>query len=114
MAKKAQRPIDVQDMPWSHLGKDALDAAAERLWNEVRGVNPTRNDPFDQDFGPYHVQLSETQSAAQAAVLNVLGFAVPTLLRERAKDMKRNGASADEYEALTELADELEQDHGGE
>lgn len=114
MAKKAQRPIDVQDMPWSHLGKDALDAAAERVWNEVRGVNPTRDDPFDQDFGPYHVQLSETQYAAQQAILVVLGHAVPALLRERAKDMRRNGASADEYEALLELADELEVEHGGE
>jgi len=111
MAKKAQRPIDVQDMPWSHIGKDALDAAAERLWNDLRHVNPTRNDPFDQDFGPYHVQLSETQTAAQAAVLNVLGFAVPALLRQRAKELKADGIDVDH---LVELADELEEEHGGE
>lgn len=24
MTRKAQRPIDVKDMPWSHIGKDAL------------------------------------------------------------------------------------------
>jgi hypothetical protein len=114
MAKKAQRPIDVQDMPWSHMGKDALDAAAERLWNEVRGVNPVNTDPFDQDFGPYHVQLSETQYAAQKAVLVVLGHAVPALLRQRAKELKSDGVTADEVYYLLDLADELESDHGGE
>lgn len=111
MAKKAQRPIDVQDMPWSHVGKDALDAAAERVWNEVRGVNPVNTDPFDQDFGPYHVQLSETQYAAQKAVLVVLGHAVPALLRQRAKELKADGIDVD---CLVELADELEEEHGGE
>lgn len=112
MAKKAQRPIDVKDTLWSHLGKDALDAAAERVWEVLRHVNPTRNDPFDQDFGPYHVQLSETQTAAQAAVLSVLGNAVPAMLRQRAKEMRANGASADEYDALLDLASELEAEHG--
>lgn len=109
--KKAQRPIDVKALPWSHVGKDALDAAAERVWNEVRGVNPVHTDPFDQDFGPYHVQLSETQYAAQQAVLVVLGHAVPALLRQRAKELKKDGIDVD---CLVELADELEEEHGGE
>lgn len=109
--KSPKRPIDVQDMPWSHVGKDTLDAAAERVWNEVRGVNPVNTDPFDQDFGPYHVQLSETQYAAQKAVLVVLGHAVPALLRQRAKELKANGASVEEIDALRDLAEELENDH---
>lgn len=114
MVKKAQRPIDVQDMPWSHLGKDALDAAAEQAWEVMRFRNLVWNCADDAEEGPYHIQSTPTQHAVQLVVLVVLGHAVPALLRERAKDMKHNGASADEYKALTELADELEAEHGGE
>jgi hypothetical protein len=109
VAKHKQRPIDVQDMPWSHMGKDVLDAAAERVWNEVRGVNPVNTDPFDQDFGPYHVQLSETQYAAQKAVLVVLGHTVPAILRQRAKELKADGIDVDH---LLQIAEELEEEHG--
>lgn len=109
--KKAQRPVDLKSMPWSYIGKDALDAAAERLWNGMRHVNPTRDDPFDQDFGQYHVQLSETQHAAQQAVLDVMGNAVPAMLRQRAKELKRNGASTEEADVLFDLADELDAAH---
>lgn len=110
MAKKMQRPIDVQDAPWSHIGKDALDAAAERVWNTLRADAAI----VGADAEPYHLLWSDTKTTVQHAVLDVLGLAVPALLRERAKDMKRSGAHRDEYEALTELADELEAEHGGE
>jgi hypothetical protein len=109
MKRKTQRPIDVQDAPWSYMGKDALDAAAERLWNDVlRGPGKV----------PYHAltfMLDGTDpEILQQSVLNVLGFAVPALLRQRAKEIRRNGASADECTALLDFADELENDHGGE
>lgn len=104
MKKKAQRPIDVKDTLWSHIGKDALDAAAERLWNGVlRGPGKA----------PYHVlnyALDGTdQEILQQSVLNVLGFAVPALLRQRAKELKADGIDVDH---LIELADELEAEHG--
>lgn len=106
MPRKAQRPIDVQDMPWSHIGKDALDAAAEHLWNNVlRGPGKP----------PYHVltyALDGTdQEILQQSVLDVLGFAVPAMLRQRAKELKADGIDVD---CLVELADELEEEHGGE
>lgn len=106
MAKKTQRPIDVQDAPWSHMGKDALDAAAERLWNEVlRGPGKP----------PYHLltfALDGTDpEILQQSVLNVLGFAVPAILRQRAKELKADGIDVDN---LVELADEIEEEHGGE
>lgn len=108
MPKKAQRPIDVKDTLWSVIGKDELDAAAELLWNGIRHVNPTRDNPFDQDFGPYHVQLSATQEAAQRAVIAVLGSAVPALLRQRAADYEGKTRGY----LLHELADEIEAEHG--
>lgn len=106
--KRAQRPVDLKDMPWSHIGKDALDAAAERLWNEaLRGPGKP----------PYHMlnyALDGTdQEIIQQSVLNVLGFAVPALLRQRAKELRRNGAESEEYAELLDLADELEEEHGG-
>jgi len=33
---------------------------------------------------------------------------------QRAKELRRNGAAADEYAELLDLADELEEEHGGE
>lgn len=104
--KKAQRPVDVKDMPWSYIGKDALDAAAEHLWNNVlRGPGKP----------PYHVltyALDGTdQEILQQSVLDVLGFAVPAMLRQKAKDAKKNGASTEYADALFDLADELEADH---
>lgn len=106
-SKKAQRPVDVKDMLWSHMGKDALDAAAEHLWNNVlRGPGKP----------PYHTltfALDGTdQEILQQSVLDVLGFAVPALLRQRAKEVKKNGASTEYADALFDLADELEADHG--
>lgn len=102
--KKAQRPIDVKDMPWSHIGKDALDAAAERLWERIR-------EETDADIHPYSWGSAQ-QITAQRAVLDVLGFAVPAMLRQRAKEVKKNGASTEYADALFDLADELEADHG--
>lgn len=104
---KAQRPVDLKDTPWSHIGKDALDAAAEHLWDNVlRGPGKP----------PYHVltyALDGTdQEILQQSVLDVFGFAVPALLRQRAKEVKKNGASTEYADALFDLADELEADHG--
>lgn len=95
---KAQRPIDVKDTLWSHIGKDALDAAAERLWERIR-------EETDADIHPYSWG-SEQQITAQRAVLDVLGFAVPAMLRERAKDYPETG------DCLLDLAEELEDEHG--
>lgn len=104
MTKLPKRPIDAQDMPWSYIGKDALDAAAERLWNDFvpRGTPEL----------PYHLQHSQVQELMQRAVLDVMGNAVPAMLRQRAKELKANGASVDETDALRDLAEELENDHG--
>lgn len=104
--KKAQRPVDVKDMPWSYMGKDALDAAAEHLWNNVlRGPGKP----------PYHTltfALDGTdQEILQQSVLDVLGFAVPAMLRQRAKEVKKNGASTEYADALFDLADELDAAH---
>lgn len=105
--KKAQRPIDVKDVPWSELGKDALDAAAEHLWNNVlRGPGKP----------PYHTltyALDGTdQEILQQSVLDVVGFAVPALLRERAKSYRGEPEYAELYEQLRELADDIENEHG--
>lgn len=105
--KKAQRPIDVKDTLWSHIGKDALDAAAEHLWDNVlRGPGKP----------PYHVltfALDGTdQEILQQSVLDVLGFAVPAMLRQRAKGLKADGASVGEVDSLLDLAEELEDEHG--
>ncbi len=110
--KKAQRPVDVKDMPWSYIGKDALDAAAERAWEAIRH-DPER-DTWVQDgyTDPYHLLPSGTQELVQRAVLDVLGNAVPAMLRQRAKEVKKNGASTEYADALFDLADELEADHG--
>lgn len=109
---KAQRPIDVKDAPWSHIGKDALDAAAERLWNTLDSEHLWLACAFDGHAGPYHLASSASQGIVQRAVLDQLGTTVPAMLRQRAKEIRRNGASADECTALLDLADELESDHG--
>lgn len=106
MAKKAQRPVDLKDMPWSYIGKDALDAAAERVWRTLRadpGVMGT------EDTEPYHLLWSDTQATVQRAVLEQLGTTVPAMLRQRAKELKADGIDVDN---LIDLADELETDHG--
>lgn len=107
--KKAQRPIDLKDMPWSELGKDGLDAAAEGAWEAIRH-DPER-DTWVQDghTDPYHLLSSGTQAVVQHAVLGVLGNAVPAMLRQRAKELKADGIDVDH---LIELAEELEGDHG--
>lgn len=110
--KKAQRPVDVKDMPWSYMGKDALDAAAERLWDSMRATAPSRNYARDGAELPYHVQDSETQEIVQRGVLDVLGFAVPAMLRQRAKELKADGDGDNVVWYLHDLADELENDHG--
>lgn len=109
--KKAQRPIDVKDMPWSLIGKDALDAAAGQVWNLLRDAGQMHN-ASGGDMGPYHVQSSASQDAAQRAVLAVLGSAVPKMLRQRAKGLKADGASVGEVDSLLDLAEELEDEHG--
>ena len=107
--RKAQRPIDVKDTLRSELGKDALDAAAERLWNFMRENAIVWDFARDAIELPYHLQDSHVQEAVQRAVLDVLGFAVPAMLRQRAKELKKDGIDVDH---LIELADELEADHG--
>lgn len=109
MAKqtKAQRPVDVKDMPWSYMGKDALDAAAEHLWNNVlRGPG----------MAPYHTLTwamdGTDQEILQQSVLDVFGFAVPAMLRQRAKELKKDGDGDNVVWYLNDLADELETDHG--
>lgn len=109
MKRKAQRPIDVQDMQWSHMGKDALDEAAERVWNLLRDEHQQLAVAFDAHTDPYHLASSASQSVVQRAVLDVLGHAVPALLRARAKELKADGIDVDQ---LVELADELEEEHG--
>lgn len=112
MAKKAQRPVDVKDMPWSYIGKDALDAAAERVWERLRHDNVVWNCVDDESMPPYHVIPSREQETVQRVVLDVLGFAVPALLRERAKSYRGDPEYAELYEQLRELADEVENEHG--
>ena len=110
--KKAQRPIDVKDTLWSHIGKDALDAAAERLWNFMRENAIVWDFTRDEIELPYHLQDSHVQEAVQRAVLDVLGSAVPKMLRQRAKGLKADGASVGEVDSLLDLAEELEDEHG--
>ena len=90
-------------MLWSYIGKDALDAAAEQLWEQTR-------ENTDADIYPYSWG-SEQQETAQRAVLLMLVTTVPALLRQRAKELKANGASVDEIDVLRDLAEELENDH---
>lgn len=99
--KPPKRPIDAQDMPWSYIGKDALDAAAERLWNNYI--------PRDAAELPYHLQRSQEQEIVQRGVINILGTTVPALLRQRAKEL---GSDLVGKTALRDLADELEHGHG--
>jgi hypothetical protein len=107
MAKrKAQRPIDVQDMPWSHIGKDELDKAAEQVFNTMRDSNVLWDCVLDQHPSPYHLQPSGTQEVFQRAVIAVLGTTVPAMLRKRARDYPETGDN------LTDFADELEKEHG--
>ena len=109
MAKRKQRPIDVQDMPWSYMGKDALDATAERVWNLLRNEHLQLAVTFDAHTDPYHLASSASQSVVQRAVLDVLGFAVPALLRQRADELKADGIDVDH---LLQLAEDLEEEHG--
>lgn len=103
MAKrKAQRPIDVQDMPWSHIGKDELDKAAERLWDDIRPLRFTEG----MVQYPYHLASSADQGTVQRAVLALLGTTVPKMLRQRAKDY------AEHDYVLIDLAEELGEEHG--
>lgn len=111
MAKKAQRPIDVKDMPWSLIGKDALDAAAEASWEVMRNHGLVWNCVEDEEMPPYHVISTREQTAVQRVVLSVLGSAVPKMLREHAKEVKKNGASTEYADALFDLADELDAAH---
>lgn len=106
--KKAQRPVDLKDMPWSYMGKDALDAAAERLWNALDDEHLWLACAFDGHAGPYHLASSASQAVVQRAVLDVFGSAVPAMLRQRAKELKADGIDVDH---LIELAEELESDH---
>lgn len=94
------------------MGKDALDAAAERLWNTLDSEHLWLACAFDGHAGPYHLASSASQAVVQRAVLDVLGNAVPAMLRQRAKELKALGASSDEYVELLDLAEELENDHG--
>lgn len=99
MSKPPKRPIDAQDMPWSYIGKDELDKAAERAWHRLR----VDGEP------PYHLLSSGAQTAVQYAVLDMIGTTVPELLRQRAKEISIHDVGKT---ALKELADELENDHG--
>lgn len=102
MKQKAQRPIDVKAVIWSHIGKDELDAAAERLWENIRPLRFT--DGLSEH--PYHLASSADQEAAQRAVLSILGTTVPKMLRVKAEDY------AEHDYVLTDLAEELEKEHG--
>lgn len=106
-----KRPIDIKDMPWSYIGKDELDKSAALVWDTMRDeiFEPAMDGP---GADPYHVQPSAQQELAQHAVLAVLGTTVPALLRQRAKELKSNGASVEEIDALRDLAEELESEHG--
>lgn len=106
MTKPPKRPIEAQDMPWSYIGKDALDAAAERLWEFMRSNAIVWDDIDHGRERPYHLISSGRQEKVQRAVLSVLGTTVPAMLRERAKDYPETGDN------LIDLADELEEHHG--
>lgn len=101
--KQPERPIDDKDMPWSYLGKDALDAASERLWLALRNT----------DEPPYHLLSSGAQYAVQRAVLTLMGTDVPALLRRRANEIYADPKhEKPELWPLEDLADELEEHHG--
>ena len=96
-------------MPWSYIGKDALDAAAENLWEFMRANAIVWDDIDHGRERPYHLISSGRQEKVQRAVLSVLGTTVPALLRQRNKELKAHG---DESWAMEDLASELEHDHG--
>ena len=104
MNKPPKRPIDAQDMPWSYIGKDALDKSAEQLWELIR-------ERTDADIYPYSWG-SEQQETAQRAVLLMLGTTVPDMLLKRAEVLKVSGFSDDETWALRDMATELKARHG--
>lgn len=100
MVKRKQRPIDVKDVMWSHFGKDELDKAAETLRDVLCEGDVLKNPE------PYHIVCSLDQETMQRAVLAILGTTVPAMLRERARDYPETGDN------LTDLAEELEEEHG--
>jgi len=110
MPKQPQKLAEQKDMPWSHMGKEALDTAAERVWNVLR--NDMSVEAALGCGDSYHLLHSTAQASIQRAVLDVFGHAVPAMLRQRAKELKANGASVPEIDALRDLADELEAEHG--
>lgn len=107
--KPPKRPIDAKDMPWSYIGKDELDAAAEHLWEFMRANAIVWDDIDHGRERPYHLISTGRQEKVQRAVLSVLGTTVPALLRQRAKEISIHDVGKT---ALKELADELENDHG--
>ena len=112
MPKQPQKLAEHKDMPWSHLGKDALDAAAERVWNILRDEHMQLAITFDGHADPYHLASSASQAVVQRAVIDLFGHAVPRLMREYAKAHRADGASEDDMYYLLDLADELEAEHG--
>lgn len=113
--KIPEKPIDAKDTPWSYIGKDALDAAAERMWYFMRETTFIRDYARDGAELPYHVQDSQVQEIAQRAVIDMLGNAVPAMLRQRAEGY--GTPPGDDYDrntqaALRAFADDLEAVHG--
>jgi hypothetical protein len=103
----------MKDMPWSHIGKDELDKAAELVFNRLRDASVPWDCVFDAHSVPYHLQSSDVQAAVQQCVVALLGTTVPTLLLAEAKRIRDNGADPGSYAALTDLAYDLETEHGG-
>ncbi len=95
-------------MPWSELGKDGLDAAAETLWEVLRLGDLLDTNPDT----PYHLAFGYQQEVVQRAVLTVIGQAVPGMLRDRARGFKGDPEYADLREQLREMADDIEREHG--
>ena len=111
--KQPERPIDKKDMHWSYLGKDALDAAAERAWEVMRNYGLVWNCVDDKEMEPYHVLPTREQHAVQKVVLALFGTDVPTLLRRRANEIYSDRKhEKPELWPLEDLADELEEHHG--
>jgi hypothetical protein len=109
VAKRKQRPIDVKDVVWSHIGKDELDKAAETVFNTIRDSDVLWDCVLDQHPDPYHLQPSGTQEVFQRTVLTLLGTTVPAMLRQHAKELKADGIDVDH---LLQIAEELEEEHG--
>jgi hypothetical protein len=106
VAKRKQRPIDVKDVVWSHIGKDELDKAAETMWEVLRNGDVIFEYGSINAAYPYHILSSPEQEIVQRAVLAILGTTVPAMLRERARNYPETGDN------LTDLADDLEDEHG--